>query len=108
MNCPNCGRETHGGYCDCMIVNGEFKGAWWRKENKQNLKERKVTDLLKEIEELKAVNDVIKEYNMMYLKEIALLRKQAERVHEQADLLREYREEISQLKRRCVSNCFQD
>lgn len=33
MKCENCGMETHGGYYDCMIVNGEFKGAWWREKN---------------------------------------------------------------------------
>ena len=33
MGCENCGRLTEGGYCDCMIVNGEFKGAHWRKED---------------------------------------------------------------------------
>jgi hypothetical protein len=36
MNCQNCGKETHGGYCDCMIVDGEFKGAWWEKTGKCN------------------------------------------------------------------------
>lgn len=36
MKCSNCGRETHGGYCDCMIVNGEFKGAYWDKKGKCN------------------------------------------------------------------------
>ncbi|WP_214780769.1 hypothetical protein [Exiguobacterium sp. s22] len=29
MKCVNCGRPTEGGYCDCMIVYGVFKGAWW-------------------------------------------------------------------------------
>lgn len=29
MQCVNCGRPTEGGYCDCMIVDGVFKGAWW-------------------------------------------------------------------------------
>jgi hypothetical protein len=33
MKCENCGSEKHGGYCDCMIVDGEFKGAWWLEEN---------------------------------------------------------------------------
>ncbi|WP_214783273.1 hypothetical protein [Exiguobacterium sp. s183] len=30
-DCPNCFLPTHGGFCDCMIVDGEFKGAWWQK-----------------------------------------------------------------------------
>ncbi len=33
MPCENCGRLTEGGYCDCMIVDGEFKGAHWRKND---------------------------------------------------------------------------
>jgi hypothetical protein len=36
MNCENCGSETHGGYCDCMIVDGEFKGAWWKEVKEEN------------------------------------------------------------------------
>jgi predicted RNase H-like nuclease (RuvC/YqgF family) len=68
-----------------------------------NLREQKVSALLVEIEELKNVNEVIKEYNLMYLKEIAALRQQAERVHEQADLLREYRAENEDLKRRLTA-----
>lgn len=32
MECSNCGQATHGGYCECMIIDGEFKGAWWLEE----------------------------------------------------------------------------
>lgn len=35
MLCSNCGKETNGGYCDCMIVDGEFKGAWWGEDKKR-------------------------------------------------------------------------
>ncbi|WP_257152586.1 hypothetical protein [Bacillus sp. AFS059628] len=33
MKCENCDSETPGGYCDCMIVDGDFKGTWWLEEN---------------------------------------------------------------------------
>lgn len=62
------------------------------------------------IKELENVNTVIKEYNYMYLKEISSLKKsienlkvQNEKVHEQANLLREYREENEDLKRRLAA-----
>jgi len=32
MKCEYCNNETHGGYCDCMIVDGEFRGKWWRND----------------------------------------------------------------------------
>lgn len=48
MYCSKCGRETHGGFCDCMIVDGEFKGEWWRdKVNKAEMvwKDIKIADV---------------------------------------------------------------
>ncbi|WP_312085180.1 hypothetical protein [Exiguobacterium sp.] len=35
MECSNCGSQTHGGYCNCMIIEGEFKGAWWLEASKE-------------------------------------------------------------------------
>ena len=35
MTCSNCGLQTHGGYCDCMIIDGEFVGAWWKDVGKE-------------------------------------------------------------------------
>ena len=44
MTCSNCGSETHGGYCDCMIVDGEFKGTWWEDAEKKVERVRALTE----------------------------------------------------------------
>lgn len=35
MECSNCGNQTHGGYCNCMIIEGAFIGAWWLEASKE-------------------------------------------------------------------------
>lgn len=51
MKCEYCNNETHGGYCDCMIVDGEFKGKWWRNDpnwiKRQTNKNVKITKEIK-------------------------------------------------------------
>lgn len=34
--CEKCGKPTEGGYCDCMIVDGVFKGDWWNRKKKDS------------------------------------------------------------------------